>query len=285
MTRQGERRMVEVADAERHLAAVEGAKLSGAYVSDANPVTVSKYARQWAGTRPHRPTTATRVASLISKHIDGTKIGSMRLAAVRPSQVQAWVSDRAQVLSPSTLRLLVALLRSIFAAAVQDQLAISSCTAPHDVLDRYVGIDAVLIEESIASTRRRCNEASATCLMVLWPTGQPHLLAALVKGESELGGDHHLAAEWSQRFTDQFFVHEGPIHLSGIEERDTRSTAVRTRVIISCLSPAERSRSSFHAARANRRSLKAVLSKGAFLHPQTSASLIWRQHFKVGAAP
>jgi integrase len=40
--------------------------------------------------------------------------------------VQAWVSDRAQVLSPSTLRLLVALLRSIFAAAVQDRLVASS---------------------------------------------------------------------------------------------------------------------------------------------------------------
>jgi hypothetical protein len=64
--------------------------LSGLYVSDANPVTVGEYARQWAETGPHRPTTATRVASLISKHIDGTKIGSMRLAAVRPSQVQAW---------------------------------------------------------------------------------------------------------------------------------------------------------------------------------------------------
>jgi integrase len=44
----------------------------------------------WAGTGPHRPTTVTRVASLISKHVDGTKLGSMRLAAVRPSQVQAW---------------------------------------------------------------------------------------------------------------------------------------------------------------------------------------------------
>jgi len=85
------------ADAERHLAAVEEAKSSGTYVGDANPITVGDYARQWAGTRPHRPTTATRVASMISKHIDGTKIGSMRLAAVRPSQVQAWVSDRAQV--------------------------------------------------------------------------------------------------------------------------------------------------------------------------------------------
>ena len=52
--------------------------MSGAYVSDANPVTLGEYARQWAGTRPHRPTTATRVASLISKHIDATKICSMR---------------------------------------------------------------------------------------------------------------------------------------------------------------------------------------------------------------
>ena len=45
------------ADAERHLAAVEGAKLSGAYVSAANPITVGEYGRQWAATRPHRHTT------------------------------------------------------------------------------------------------------------------------------------------------------------------------------------------------------------------------------------
>ena len=78
------------------------------------------------GARPHRPTTATLVASLISKHIDGTKIGFMRLAAMPHSQVQALVSDRSQVLSPGTLRLLVALLRSISAAAVQDRLLASS---------------------------------------------------------------------------------------------------------------------------------------------------------------
>jgi hypothetical protein len=40
--------------------------------------------------------------------------------------VRAWVSDRATVLSPGTVRLLVALLRSIFAAAVQDRLVASS---------------------------------------------------------------------------------------------------------------------------------------------------------------
>jgi integrase len=79
--------------------------------------------------RPHRPTTATRVASLISQYIDGTKISSMRLAAVRPPDVQAWVSDRSQGLSPGTLLLLVALLRSVFAAAIQDRLVASSPVA------------------------------------------------------------------------------------------------------------------------------------------------------------
>ena len=150
MVASGPRTFTRKADAERHLAAVEGAKLSGAYVSDANPVTVGEYARQWAGTRPHRPTTATRVGSLISKHIDGTKIGSMRLAAVRPSQVQAWVSDRAQVLSPGTLRLLVALPRFIFAAAVQDRLVASSpvtrLSLPRSERERIVALSVAQVQ-------------------------------------------------------------------------------------------------------------------------------------------
>jgi integrase len=122
--RERSRTFTRKADAERHLAAVEGAKLSGAYVSDANPVTVGEYARQWAATRPHRRTTATRVESLISKHIEGTTIGDKRLSTVR-----AWVTDRAKVLSPTTVRLLVQTLRSVFNAAVQDRLIASSPVA------------------------------------------------------------------------------------------------------------------------------------------------------------
>jgi integrase len=40
--------------------------------------------------------------------------------------VQSWASDRAKVLAPSTLRMLVSLLRSIYASAVLDRLAASS---------------------------------------------------------------------------------------------------------------------------------------------------------------
>src|SRR5215217_6058038 len=127
--RERSRTFTRKADAERYLAALEGAKLSGAYVNDANPVTVGEYARKWAANRPHRRTTATRVESLISKHIEGTTIGAKRLSAVRASEIQAWVTDRAKVLSPTTVRLLVQTLRSVFNAAVQDRLIASSPVA------------------------------------------------------------------------------------------------------------------------------------------------------------
>jgi integrase len=66
---------------------------------------------------------------LISKHIEGTTIGDKRLSAVRASEIQAWVTDRAKVLSPTTVRLLVQTLRSVFNAAVQDRLIASSPVA------------------------------------------------------------------------------------------------------------------------------------------------------------
>lgn len=41
---------------------------------------------------------------------------------MRPSEAQAWVTDRAQVMAPRTLRLLVTMMRSAFNAAVLDHL-------------------------------------------------------------------------------------------------------------------------------------------------------------------
>ncbi len=63
---------------------------------------------------------------MIGTHIAGTPLGSRRLAAVTPSEVQSWASDRARVLAPSTLRNLVSLLRSVYASAVLDRLCASS---------------------------------------------------------------------------------------------------------------------------------------------------------------
>ena len=109
-------------DAERHLASVEGAKMQGTYVDRSNAITVSEYATQWAATRPHRESTAARTATLIKTHIEGTPLGSRRLVALRPSEVQAWATERSRRLAPSTLRLVVGTLRSIFNAAVRDRL-------------------------------------------------------------------------------------------------------------------------------------------------------------------
>jgi hypothetical protein len=113
-------------DAERFLATTQTDILRGSYVDPDDRTTVADYARRWASARAHRPSTARRVNSLIETHIAKTPLGSRRLAAVRPSDVQAWASDRAQALAPSTLRLLVSLLRSIYAAAVLDRLVASS---------------------------------------------------------------------------------------------------------------------------------------------------------------
>jgi len=124
--RQRKRTFRKKGDADRFAATVEADKLRGNYVDHSDRTTVVEYARSWAADRPHRPTTARRVSSLIETHIAGTKLGDRRLSAVRPSEVQAWASDRAQVLAPGTMRSLLSLLRSIYASAVLDRLAASS---------------------------------------------------------------------------------------------------------------------------------------------------------------
>lgn len=113
-------------DAQRFLSTVEASKLAGAYVDPHDRTTVAEYAARWASARPHRATTARRVDSMIRTHITGTPLGARRLAAVTPGEVQAWATGRARVLSPSTLRNLVSLLRSIYAGAVLDRLTGSS---------------------------------------------------------------------------------------------------------------------------------------------------------------
>lgn len=124
--RQRKKTFSKKGDADRFAATVEADKLRGQYVDHSDRTTVAEYARAWASARPHRPSSARRVSSLIETHIAGTRLGDRRLSAVRPSEVQAWASDRAQVLAPTTLRNLVSLLRSIYASAVLDRLAASS---------------------------------------------------------------------------------------------------------------------------------------------------------------
>lgn len=45
---------------------------------------------------------------------------------MRPSNVQAWVKDRARVLAPTTLRVVYGYLNAMFASAVRDRIIASS---------------------------------------------------------------------------------------------------------------------------------------------------------------
>jgi integrase len=92
----------------------------GTWVDPSDATTVAEYARQWASMRPHRSSTARHVTSKIEIHIAGVKLGDRRIAAVRPSEVQAWATERSKHLSPVNLRNLVSMVRSIFRDAVLD---------------------------------------------------------------------------------------------------------------------------------------------------------------------
>jgi integrase len=89
---------------------------------------------------------------MIETHIAGTTLGARRLAAVTPSEVQAWASERAKVLAPTTLRNLVSLLSSVYASAV---------------LDRHVGSSPVIRLSLPATHRERVVPLSVAQVLAL----------------------------------------------------------------------------------------------------------------------
>jgi integrase len=156
---------VKKSDAERELNRHRADLARGMYVDPGDRTTLSEYAKRWASARPHRPTTARRVASMLETHFDGTAIGGRRLASVLPSDVQAWATDRAQVLAPSTLRNLVSLLRSIYASAVLDRLVGSSpvvrVSVPRHTRERVVPLTVEQVAKLAAAMPAR-NAAMVT---------------------------------------------------------------------------------------------------------------------------
>ena len=147
-------------DAEDKIKEVERSKLDESYIDHKNPITVAKYAKQWSTTRPHRSTTATPVKSMIDNHIAGTRLGGRRLSAVRTSEVQAWVTERSQTLSPGTVRLVVQTLRSIFNAAVQDRLLarnpVTRLSMPRSEKQRITPLSVIEVQDLAGAMPERC---------------------------------------------------------------------------------------------------------------------------------
>jgi integrase len=110
------------ADAERHDANVRADLSRGQYIDDrAGRITVATLADRWRVDQLHIESTAIRVEHALRLHIVAG-IGHMQVGQVRPSNVQAWVKDRARVLAPTTLRVVYGYLNAMFASAVRDRL-------------------------------------------------------------------------------------------------------------------------------------------------------------------
>src|SRR5260221_11679828 len=90
-----------------------------------------------------------------------------------------------------------------------------------NVFDRHVGIYAVLIEQVDDIGLEALERCLGDLLDVFWTTVQatPTRSTIGIRLPPELGGDHHLVTNGSQRLAHEFFVWERAIDLSRIEER------------------------------------------------------------------
>ncbi|QQM42828.1 tyrosine-type recombinase/integrase [Streptomyces liliifuscus] len=84
-------------------------------------------AERWRTSAVHRDGTASRVERALRLHIYPT-FADRPIVTIRPSEVQAWVKDRSQVLAPSTLRVTFAYLVTVMHTAVRDRtIALNPC--------------------------------------------------------------------------------------------------------------------------------------------------------------
>lgn len=90
--------------------------------------TFREVALRWQAGLVHRPSTQAQVASHLERHILPA-FGDKQVAAIRKSDVQAWVKGRAELLGPATVETMFRHLSSIFRSAVEDRLiGVSPCT-------------------------------------------------------------------------------------------------------------------------------------------------------------
>jgi integrase len=109
-------------DAERFLARVQGQLLDGSYIDPgAGQVRLADYAAAWQAAQVHRPTTVVQVDAHLRNHVLPF-FGDRPLASIRPSEVQAWVRGRADILAPATVEVVYRIFSAILSDAVGDRL-------------------------------------------------------------------------------------------------------------------------------------------------------------------
>lgn len=114
--------------ADTRAATIEADLARGLYVDPAaGKESFRAVAERWRTSAVHRTGTSSRVERALRLHIYPT-FADRPIASIRPSEVQAWVKDRSQVLAPSTLRVTFAYLVTIMHTAVRDRtIAVNPC--------------------------------------------------------------------------------------------------------------------------------------------------------------
>ena len=146
--------------------------------------------------------------------------------------------------------------------ALLDQVFDSS----RNIFDRNLVIDAVLVEKIDHIGLEALERGLGDFFDVLWPAVQPSLLAVLDL-EAEFCGDLYLMAEWSQRFTDEFFIRVRTINFRCIKERDAAldgSANERNHLLLVFRRPIGPAHA--HAAEAKSRDFKIAFSKLSLFH-------------------
>jgi integrase len=110
------------ADAEAFVTMIEHSKRTGAYVDPGlGKMTFKAYAEEWRAAQPHKPSTVEHVESRLRLHIYPA-IGHRPLTSIRPTELQALIRSRSEILAPATLESVMVWMQIVFKAAVQDRI-------------------------------------------------------------------------------------------------------------------------------------------------------------------
>jgi hypothetical protein len=122
------RQFARKVDAMRFLDGIRGDIAHGLYVDPNGGRTLFQdYAERWRAGQLHRPSTAAQAETYLRVHAYPT-LGRRQLGAIRRSDIQTWVKERSEVLSPGSVELVYRWVATIFKAAVSDRLiTVSPC--------------------------------------------------------------------------------------------------------------------------------------------------------------
>lgn len=125
-SREHARHFARKVDAQRWLDEQTAAMVTGQYADPrAGRVTFRAYAETWRATMTHGATTRDLVERSLRRHVYPT-LGEQQIGTIRPTAVQALVTELGGRLAPGTVRLAYGYVVAVFHAAVRDKVVAAS---------------------------------------------------------------------------------------------------------------------------------------------------------------